>query len=112
VCDVILPKLQKKKKLIPLPFHNIISIRKTIKFCTSTCRPSPLVRILFRITILPPYSDSLLKTQAVYSSETLLHRPHIILTKTTLHFFTTVKTGSKKLRNIIDNSEDDLCWEN
>jgi len=30
--------------------------------------------------VLTPSSDSLLKTQAVYSSETLLPRPHVILT--------------------------------
>jgi hypothetical protein len=51
-------------------------------------------------------------TQAVYSSQTLLPRPHVILTQTILCFFTTVKTWSKELRNISDSSVDGSCWEN
>jgi hypothetical protein len=48
-------------------------------------------------TVLHPASDSLLKMQAVYSTETLLHRPQVILRYTILFFFTTVKNRSKKL---------------
>jgi len=46
------------------------------------------------------------------SPETLLPRPHVILTQTTLCFYTTVRTWSKKLQNIIDKSVDGSCWEN
>jgi hypothetical protein len=66
----------------PIPLHDIISIRKALKLCTSTQTPNHLVWILFWTNILPPSSDSLLKTQTMYSYETLLPRPHVILTKT------------------------------
>jgi hypothetical protein len=95
---------------IPLPFHDIIWIWKAVKLCTSIQTPNLLVWIIFWINILPPSSDSLLKMQAKYSSEALLPRPHVILTR--LWFFTTVKTWSKELRNITGNSVDGSCWEN
>ena len=44
--------------------------------------------------------------------QTLLPRPHVILTQTTLCFYTTVRTWSKNLKNIIDKSVDGSCWEN
>jgi len=79
-CDIILPKPLIHNYPIPLPFHDIISIRKAIKFSTSTYTPNHPIWILFWIIALLPSSDSLLKTQAVYSSETLLPKPHVILT--------------------------------
>ena len=96
----------------PISLHGIISVQKALKLCTSTHTPNHLVWILFPINKLPPSSDSLLKTQAVYSSETLLPRPHVILTYTILCFFTTMKTWSEELWNINDKSVDGSCWEN
>jgi hypothetical protein len=60
---------------IPLPFHDIIWIWKAVKLCTSIQTPNHLVQTIFWIYILPPSSESLLKTQAVCSSETVLPRP-------------------------------------
>jgi len=99
VGDIILPKLLIHNKPIPLPFNDIISILKAQKFCTSKYTPNHPVWILFWIIILPQSSDSLLKTQAVYSSETLLPKQHI-LTKTVLFFFTTVKTWRKNFEKV------------
>jgi hypothetical protein len=65
---------------IPSPFYDNISIWKAMKLCLSTQTLNHLVWILFWINILPPASDSLLKTQSVYSPETLLPRPPVILT--------------------------------
>ena len=48
-----------------------------------------------------PSSQCLLKMQTVNSSETLLPRPHVILTYTTLCLFNTVKTWRK---NLVDGS--------
>jgi len=98
--------------LIPLQFHDIISIRKALKLCTSTHTPNHLVLILFWINILLSSSDNLLKTQAVYSFETLVPRSHVILTYTILCFFTTMKTWSKDLQNISDNNVAGSYWEN
>jgi len=75
----------------PPPFHDIISIQKAMKMYPSPQTPNHLVWILFPINRLPPSPNSLLKTQAVHSPETLLPRPHVILTQTTC-FYTTMKT--------------------
>ena len=96
----------------PIPLHDIISIQKASKLCTSTQTPNHLVWLLFWINILPPSSESFLKTQALYSSETLFPRPHAIFTQTTLCFFMTVETWSKELWNTGDKSVDGSCWEN
>ena len=78
----------------------------------STQTPNHMVWILFWINILHPSSDILLKTQAVYCSETLLPRPQAILTHTILRFFTTVKTCSKELGDITDKGVDGSCCLN
>jgi len=83
-----------------------------LKLCPSTQTPNHLVWILFRINILPLSSDILLKMQAVYSSEKLLPRPHVILILTISFFFTSVKTWSQELWNISDRSVGGSCWEN
>ena len=49
-------------------------------FLSSTQTPNHLEWILFWINIVHPFSDSLLKTQAVYSTEILLSRPQFFLT--------------------------------
>jgi hypothetical protein len=60
------------------PFHGLILIQKALKLCPSTQTPNNLVWILFWRNILSPSSDSLLKMQAVYSSETLLYSDHML----------------------------------
>jgi hypothetical protein len=111
VWDIILPKLQCHTKPHPPSIHDIISIQKQLKLCPSTQTPHHLVWTLFWINMLPLSSDSLLKTQAVYFSDTLLPRPHVILTQTILFFFTTVKTLGKVLWNRSDNSVGGSRWE-
>ena len=97
----------------PSPLHFITSFQTEKQWnCLSTQTPNYLVWILFWINILHPSSDSQLKTQAVYSSNTLLPRPQAILTQTVLCFFTTVKTWSKELGDITDKGVDGSCWEN
>ena len=97
---------------IPPPFHDIILIRKALKLCPSTQLPNHLEWILVWINIKSPPADSLLKTWAVYSSETLHPSSHVFLIKTILCFFTNVRAWSKELQNISDKSVDGSCWEN
>ena len=78
----------------PLQFNDLISIQKALRLFPSTQTQNKLEWVLFwgnRIS-----SSCLLKMQTVNSFETLLTRPHVILTYTTICLFTTVKNWSKK----------------
>ena len=81
---------------VSLQFNDLISIQKALRFLPSTQTQNKLEWTLFWRNRLPPSSECLLMMQTVYSSETLLARPHVILTYTTLCLFTTVKNWSKK----------------
>ena len=93
---IIPPKLLFKTKPCPLQFNDLISIQKALALLPSTQTQNNLEWILFWGNRLSWTSGCLLKMQTVNSSETLLPRPHVILTYTTLCLFTTVKTWSKK----------------
>jgi len=85
-----------KTKPVSLQFNDLFSIQKALRMFPSTQTQNNLEWTLFWRNRLPPSSECLLKMQTVYSSETLLARPHVILTYTTLCSFTTVKNWSKK----------------
>ena len=85
-----------KPNPVSLQFNDLISIQKALRLFPSTQTQNNLEYILFWENRLPPFSECLLKMQTVNSSETLLPRPHVIQTYTTLCLFTTVKTWSKK----------------
>jgi len=84
-----------KPNPVPLQFNDLISIQKALRLFLSTQTQNNLEWILFWGNRLSPSSECLLKMQTVNSSETLLPRPHVILTYT-LCLFTTVKNWSKK----------------
>jgi len=86
-----------KTNLVSLQFNDLISIQKALRMLPSTQTQNNLELTLFWRNRLPPSSECFLKMQTVYSSETLLARPHVILTYTTLCLFTNVKNWSKKL---------------
>jgi len=65
-------------KLIWPSIHSLISIQKAMKLCPYTETPNHLVWILLWRSKLPTSSDSFLKIQAVYSSETLLYSDHML----------------------------------
>ena len=85
-----------KTSPVSLQFNELISIQKALRMLPSIQTQNNLEWTLFWRNRLPPSSECLLKMQTVYSSETLLARPHVILTYTTLCLFTTVKNWSKK----------------
>jgi len=85
-----------KPNPVPLQFNDLISIQKAPRLFPSTQTQNNLEWILFWGNRLSPSSECLLKMQTVNSSETLLTRPHVILTYTTISLFTTVETWSKK----------------
>jgi hypothetical protein len=85
-----------KPNHVPLQFHDLISNQKAMVLFPSTQSQNNLEWIPFWRNRLPPSSEYLLKIQTVIYSETLLPRPHVILTYTTLCLFATVKNWSKK----------------
>jgi len=60
----------------PLHFMTSFAIQNALKLCPTALTPNNLVWMLVSRNLLPPSSDSLLKTQTVYSYETQLSRPH------------------------------------
>ena len=90
-----------KTSPVSLQFNELISIQKALRMLPSIQTQNNLEWTLFWRNRLPPSSECLLKMQTVYSSETLLAKPHVILTYTTLCLFTTVKNWSK---NLLDGS--------
>ena len=94
-CNIILPKQLFKPNPVPLQFNDVISIQKTLRLFPSTQIQNNMEWILFWRDRISPSSECLLKMQTVNSSETLLPRPHVILTNTTLCIFTMLKTWSK-----------------
>jgi hypothetical protein len=85
-----------KPNPVLLQVNDLISIQKALGLFPSTQTQNNLEWILFWGKRLSPSSECILQMQTVNSSETLLPRPHVILTYTTLYLFTTVKTWSKK----------------
>jgi len=85
-----------KTNHVSLQFNDLISIQKALRMLPSTQTQNKLEWTLFWRNRLPPSSECLLKMHTVYSSETLLARPHVILIYTTLSLLITVKTWSKK----------------
>jgi hypothetical protein len=89
-----------KPNHVPLQFHDLISIQKTVGLFPFTQTQNNLEWKLFWRNRLPPSSVWFLKMQTVIHSETLLPRPHVILTYTTL-FIHHRKTEAK---NTVDGS--------
>jgi len=85
-----------KPNPVPLQFYDLISIQKAFGLFPSTLTQNNLQWILFWRNRLPPSSEHLLKMQTVIYSETLLPRPQVLPTYTTLCLFTTIKNWSKK----------------
>ena len=73
-----------KPNPVPHQFNDPISIQEALRLFPSTETQNNLEWILFCKNRLPPSSVCFLKMQTVNSSETLLPRPHVILTYTTL----------------------------
>jgi hypothetical protein len=66
----------------PTTFHSLHHFNpKLLKLCPSTQLQNHLIYIIFSIKKVPVSSDSLQKTQSVQFSDTLLLRPHVILTQ-------------------------------